>query len=133
MQIILNSTLLVGDAAQIDYNRLQPLSNQMNSSMVSKQLGSLGNTSLVIGSDSPFLDCYDVGNISKEEPIKPLLLNTKFQRIKNSTTKLARVLVIDETPPPINRQTTAPATKDKTTRDTAAHTRMSSASSIDCD
>ena len=46
--------------------------------MVSKQLGSLGNTSLVIGSDSPFLDCYDVANISKEEAIKPLLLNTKF-------------------------------------------------------
>jgi hypothetical protein len=43
------------------------------------------------------------------------------------------VLVIDETPPPISRQTTAPAVKDKTTRDTAAHTRMSSASSADCD
>lgn len=103
--------------------------------MVSKQLGSLGNTSLVIGSDSPFLDCYDAANC-KEEAIKPLLLNTKFQRIKNSNTKLARVLVIDETPPPINRQTTAVVAKDKTektTRDTAAHTRMSSASSLDCD
>lgn len=99
--------------------------------MVSKQLGSLGNTSLVIGSDSPYLDCFD--SLPKEEAIKPLLLNTKFQRIKNSATKLARVLVIDETPPPINRQTTAPAVKDKTTRDTAAHTRMSSASSADCD
>jgi hypothetical protein len=34
------------------------------------------------------------------EDIKPQLLAVKFQRLKNSATKLARVLIVDENPIP---------------------------------
>jgi len=33
-----------------------------------------------------------------EEDMRPQLLYTKFQRLKNTATKLARVLIIDEMP-----------------------------------
>ena len=33
-----------------------------------------------------------------EEDLRPQLLYTKFQRLKNTATKLARVLIIDEVP-----------------------------------
>lgn len=36
--------------------------------------------------------------VPEQQDIKPQLLSNKFQRLKNSATKLARVLIIDENP-----------------------------------
>lgn len=55
------------------------------------------------------------------EDVKPQLLYTKFQRLKNSATKLARVLIIDEMPVPGASPKSAQTLKNNqlTTRDTS--------------
>lgn len=51
------------------------------------------------------------------DEVKPNLLYSKFQRLKNTTNSLARVLIIDEKPLP-QKMTHAPTIKGKTTQDT---------------
>jgi hypothetical protein len=60
----------------------------------------------------------------QEEEQKPHLLYTKFQRLKNSATKLAKVLIIDETPVKSTSQNTQ---TQMITRDTTgvSQTQMS--------
>jgi hypothetical protein len=69
----LNETLLIGDVSQLDYTRVTDKIAKPSQSLLSQ------NTDL-------------------EDSLEPQLLYTKFQRLKNSATKLARVLIVDETP-----------------------------------
>ena len=53
------------------------------------------------------------------EEVRPQLLYTKFQRLKNTATKLARVLIIDEMPTKLNTSNqNLKEIGQRTTRDT---------------
>lgn len=56
-------------------------------------------------------------NDEDAEDSKPQVLYTKYQRLKNSATKLARVMIIDENPPRARADSDIPpATENKKTQ-----------------
>ena len=66
---------MIGDVSQLDYFKIT--GEQQNKLNKLKYTDSL---------------------VTAEEDAKPQLLYTKLQRLKNSATKLARVLIVDENP-----------------------------------
>lgn len=77
VQIILSTTLLIGDATQLDYSRAPDKTTKQ---------------SLLTNSAASMQRSED------DDDHKPKLLFTKYQRLKNSATKLAKVLIVDENP-----------------------------------
>ena len=82
---------MIGDTQTLDYTKICDRTYQPNKQIQSIQPGSLGSLGF---NSSQYLTVGD----ENEDDLRPQLLYTKFQRLKNTATKLARVLIIDEVP-----------------------------------
>lgn len=114
VQIILSQSLLVGDSAQLDYSRTKDLLAQ-HANANCKTNGSQG--SLMLGAT-------EREDSVAEEEVRPQVLYTKFQRLKNTHT-LARVLIIDEMPVQLSPKDAYQSTVRGTTQAQTNATRMS--------
>ena len=88
---ILSTSLLVGDAGQLDYSKIQQSSDNYPKP---QRATDLSTTMFGGGGDHARLEAQ---RASKDVSNKPMLLFTKYQWLKNSATKMARVYFVDET------------------------------------